>query len=340
MILVIQHCLKVALVCRLFGHCRQAFYQSKADIEKEVDHERKVVETVMEIRVEDPGIGGYKLWRMLIDMFGRDFVPGRDSFFAILRRKGLMLPKPKPRHTTNSNHRYHKYRNLIRNFVPTAPNQLWVADITYIALANGEMSYLHLITDAYSHKIIGWALADTLKAAVTMHTLQMAIDQAVAVYGCEMLTGLIHHSDRGIQYCCDAYVAMLKMHGIAISMTEDYKPTDNAIAERINGIIKTESVYRQKRLPSYEYAQNFISRYIHFYNYRRPHMSIGYKTPAVVHLEHGEQKKMWKSKIYRQNGTTDEKNVVSLPGEDECEQNVNKNSTAFSKVSIDSVRLL
>ena len=166
MILVIQHCLRVALVCRLFGHCRQAFYQWKSDIDESVDQERRLVETVIGIRGEDPGIGGYKLWRMLIDMFGRASVSGRDRFFALLRRKGLMLPKAKPRHTTNSNHRYHKYRNLVRGFVPTGANQLWVADITYIALANGEVCYLHLITDAYSHKIVGWALADTLKSAV------------------------------------------------------------------------------------------------------------------------------------------------------------------------------
>ena len=124
MILVIECGLAVALVCRLFGHCRQAFYQSKADIESEVAHERRVIEAVRAIRDEDPGIGGYKLWLMLIDMFGRSFVPGRDRFFVLLRRKGLMLPKPKPRHTTDSNHRYHKYKNLIKDIVPSAANQL------------------------------------------------------------------------------------------------------------------------------------------------------------------------------------------------------------------------
>ena len=198
--LVFESCLKVALVVRLFGHCRQAFYQSKADIEKEVEDERKVIEAVKEIREEDPGIGCYKLWLMLISLFGRDFVPGRDRFFTILRRKGLMLPKPNPRHTTNSNHRYHKWKNLINGFMPTAANQLWVADITYIVLEGGEVCYLHLITDAYSHKIVGWALAPTLKAAITMQALRMAIDQAVAVWGKEILIGLIHHSDRGVQY--------------------------------------------------------------------------------------------------------------------------------------------
>ena len=310
--LVFECCLKVALVVRLFGHCRQAFYQSKADIEQEVEQEKKVVEAVKEIRDEDPGIGGYKLWLMLVSMFGRDFVPGRDRFFVILRRRGLMLPKPKPRHTTNSNHRYHKWKNLIKGFVPTAANQLWVADITYIALAGGDVCYLHLITDAYSHKIVGWALARTLKAAISMEALKMAIGQAVAMSGSESLKGLIHHSDRGVQYCCDAYVALLQAYDISISMTEDYKPTDNAIAESVNGRIKVESVYRQ-RFNSFEHAYRIIERFIHFYNYRRPHMSIGYKVPAVVHLEQGEQKKMWKNKIYPKKETENENNVVSLP---------------------------
>ena len=310
--LVFECCLKVALVVRLFGHCRQAFYQSKADIEQEVEREKKVIAVVREIRDEDPGIGGYKLWLMLIAMFGRDFVPGRDRFFVILRRRGLMLPKPKPRHTTNSNHRYHKWKNLIKVFVPTAANQLWVADITYIALPGGDVCYLHLITDAYSHKIVGWALARTLKAAISMEALKMAIDQAVAMSGSESLKGLTHHSDRGVQYCCDAYVAMLQAYDISISMTEDYKPTDNAIAESVNGKIKVESAYRQ-RFNSFEHAYRIIERYIHFYNCRRPHMSIGYKIPAVVHLEQGEQKRMWKNKIYPKKETENENNVVSLP---------------------------
>ena len=192
-----------------------------------------------------------------------------------------------------------------------------MADITYIALAGGDVCYLHLITDAYSHKIVGWALAGTLKAAITMQALKMAIEQAVAMKSSEVLTGLIHHSDRGVQYCCDAYVAMLKAYGISISMTEDYKPTDNAIAESVNGKIKVESVYR-KRFNSFEHAYNVIERYIHFYNYRRPHMSIGYKVPAVVHLERGEQKRMWKNKIYPKKDSTNENNVVSLPSRANC----------------------
>ena len=305
--------MKVSLACRLLGHCRQAFYQSKVDIAKEAECERRVIASVRAIRTEDPRIGGYKLWLMLIGMYGREHVPGRDRFFVMLRRRGLMLPKPKPRHTTNSNHRYRKWKNLIKDFTPMEANQLWVADITYIALADGDVCYLHLITDAYSRKIVGWALADTLKATVSMQALQMAIDQAAAMRGSDMLAGLIHHSDRGVQYCCDAYVSMLKKHGIAISMTEDYKPTDNAIAERFNGILKVESVYPQKQLPTLEHAQRLIPRFINFYNNARPHMSIGYKMPAVAHMEQGEQKKMWKKRIYRHNNDVDENNGISLP---------------------------
>ena len=305
--------MKVSLACRLLGHCRQAFYQSKVDIAKEAECERRIIASVRAIRTEDPRIGGYKLWLMLIGMYGREHVPGRDRFFVMLRRRGLMLPKPKPRHTTNSNHRYRKWKNLIKDFTPMEANQLWVADITYIALADGDVCYLHLITDAYSRKIVGWALADTLKATVSMQALQMAIDQAAAMRGSDMLAGLIHHSDRGVQYCCDAYVSMLKKHGIAISMTEDYKPTDNAIAERFNGILKVESVYPQKQLPTLEHAQRLIPRFINFYNNARPHMSIGYKMPAVAHMEQGEQKKMWKKRIYRQNNDVDENNGISLP---------------------------
>ena len=305
--------MKGSLACRLLGHCRQAFYQSKVDIAKEAECERRVIASVRAIRTEDPRIGGYKLWLMLIGMYGREHVPGRDRFFVMLRRRGLMLPKPKPRHTTNSNHRYRKWKNLIKDFTPMEANRLWVADITYIALADGDVCYLHLITDAYSRKIVGWALADTLKATVSMQALQMAIDQAAAMRGSDMLAGLIHHSDRGVQYCCDAYVSMLKKHGIAISMTEDYKPTDNAIAERFNGILKVESVYPQKQLPTLEHAQRLIPRFINFYNNSRPHMSIGYKMPAVAHMEQGEQKRMWKKRIYRQNNDIDENNGISLP---------------------------
>lgn len=292
--------LKVAQACRLFGHCRQAFYQSKADLQLEAKRENMLIEGVREIRKEDPGIGGYKLWLILSNLFGTAFMPGRDSFYRLLRRHRLMLPPRKARHTTASNHRYHKWKNLVKGYVPTGANQLWVADITYIELAGGDVCYLHLITDAYSHKIVGWTLAETLRAAITLQALFQALEQAIAMRGSECLTGLIHHSDRGVQYCCEEYVSTLQKHGIAISMTGGRNPTDNAIAERVNGIIKGERIYRGKLFNDIEQARDVIGRFIHFYNHNRPHMSIGYKVPTVAHKEQGEQKKMWKKKKYTQ----------------------------------------
>ena len=225
---------------------------------------------------------------MMKDMFQNDWVPGRDAFRSIMREHKLLLPAPKPRHTTNSNHRFHKYRNLIRGFIPTAANQLWVSDITYIDLV-GDCCYLHLVTDAYSRKIVGWKIADTLEADNTLEALRMAISQATA----DELRGLIHHSDRGVQYCCNAYTEELKKFGVRISMTEDYKPTDNAIAERVNGILKTEVIYRERRFKTIDDARERISSFISFYNEKRPHASIGMKTPAKVHNEQGVQQRMW-----------------------------------------------
>ena len=249
----------------------------------------RIVDAVKQIRQMDPGIGYYKLWLMSKRIFLCDWVPGRDAFLQLLRDFQLTQKRPKPRHTTNSNHRYHKYKNLIRGFVPTRPNQLWVSDITYIDLVD-DCCYLHLVTDAYSHKIVGWCLSETLEAEYTLEALRMAVSQATA----DELKGLIHHSDRGVQYCCNAYTDELKKYGIKISMTEDYKPTDNAIAERVNGILKTEVIYREKRFKTYHDALERISGFIAFYNNTRPHSSIGMKTPTEAHQEQGPQRIMWK----------------------------------------------
>ena len=250
----------------------------------------RIIDAVRQIRQMDPGIGYYKLWRMMKRMFGCDRVPGRDAFLRLLRDFHLMQRRPRPRHTTNSNHRYRKYRNLIRGFVPTRPNELWVSDITYIDLVD-SCCYLHLVTDAYSHKIVGWCLSETLEAEHTMEALGMAVSQATA----DELRGLIHHSDRGVQYCCNAYTDELKKYGIRISMTEDYRPTDNAIAERVNGILKTEVIYRERRFKSLQDARERIASFIGFYNDLRPHASIGMKAPSEAHMENGPQRCTWKT---------------------------------------------
>ena len=236
--------------------------------------EQKITEHVRKLRGESPGIGAYKMFLILKDVF-LDAMPGRDKFYKIVNKNGLMLKPERRRHTTNSNHNYHKYKNLIKGLVTNRPNQLWVADITYIDTDDG-VAYLHLLTDAWTHEIIGWTLSDSLTASYTIDALKMGIEHAA---GADLST-LTHHSDRGSQYCSNAYVDLLKSVHASISMTEDYKPTDNAIAERVNGIIKQEWLYRMKRPKDLEDARTIIRDIIDFYNNKRPHMSNGMMTPV------------------------------------------------------------
>ena len=257
--------------------------------------EQTLVPSVREIRVEAPRIGGFKLYLMLCQIYGREMMPGRDSFFALLRRYCLMLKPMKSHSTTNSNHRFHKYANLAKGLAVTSPNKLWVSDITYIDMKDNAC-YLHLVTDAYSHKIIGWRLAPSLHSIYTVQALEMAI----AGTGKDDLKGLVHHSDRGIQYCCDAYVKCLESHHIAISMTQDYKPTDNAVAERVNGILKGEWLDRMEKFTDMKEAEEELGRIISFYNEKRPHMSDDMLTPSQAYETDGVLKKRWKKKIYRQ----------------------------------------
>ena len=194
-----------------------------------------------DIRRRAPGIGAYKLFLMLRELYPVE-MKGRDWFYRLMRENRLMLKPPRCRHTTNSNHNYRKYGNLTKGISIVRANQLWVADITYIDTDMG-VAYLHLLTDAFTHEIIGWVLSDSLASSNTVAALDMGIEN-VAYLGLE---GLIHHSDRGVQYCCNRYIEHLEAINASISMTEDYKPTDNAIAERVNGIIKQEWLYRMKR---------------------------------------------------------------------------------------------
>ena len=260
-------------LCGLFGKTRQAYYKKKKTDDKILLQTDKMIKEVRDIRKLDPGIGAYKLFLMLHGIFGGHMF-GRNRFYSVLGRNGLMLPPQRRRHTTNSNHNYRRYKNLIKDFIATAPNRLWVADITYIDTDEGVM-YLHLVTDAFTHEIIGWMLSDSLMAVNTIEALRQAIGKAQGYD----LSKLIHHSDRGSQYCCNDYVNLLKSYQVSISMTEDYKPTDNAIAERVNGIIKVEWLYRQARFKSKKEAQEKLEQIIDFYNTRRPHMSNNMLTP-------------------------------------------------------------
>ena len=178
-----------------------------------------------------PKVGGRKLLELIQPRLPIELSIGRDSFFDFLRRHGLLVGKRRRRvKTTYSNHWLRKYPNLIKEFVPTRANQLWVSDITYVETVAGFV-YLNLITDAYSRKIVGWAIGETLEAKYTIEALRIALKQVPK--GTE---GLIHHSDRGVQYCCCDYVKILNKNEVQISMTENGDPRENAIAERVNGI--------------------------------------------------------------------------------------------------------
>lgn len=191
--------------------------------------------------------------------------------------------------TTDSRHHYRKYPNLIADVVPSRPNEIWVSDITYVETDEG-VCYLSLITDTYSHKIVGWAVGPTLETVYPLNALKMAlatIDDVTA-------SRLIHHSDRGCQYCSNEYVSELKKRHVNISMTQSGDPLENAIAERANGILKVEWLYKM-RITTRDECRSILDRIIDFYNAQRPHMSIGMQPPEAVHMQTGEQRRCWKN---------------------------------------------
>lgn len=214
---------------------------------------------------------------------------GRDVFFDLLRENGLLVRRRKRKYptTTFSRHWMFKYTNLINYFIPTGANQLWVSDITYVEVG-GDFAYLSLITDQYSHKIVGYYLSEDLKAEGCVAALKMALQSLTANHK------LIHHSDRGSQYCSDKYVNLLKKNKINISMTESGNPKENPVAERVNGIIKDEFLYNEQ-FSSIEQARSIIAKAISTYNHLRPHLSIDMLTPVQAHLQSGELKKRWKN---------------------------------------------
>jgi transposase InsO family protein len=246
------------------------------------------LEFVRDIRKVSPKIGARKILVMLQGQKNLA-IPGRDRLISWLREENLLV-KTRIRRcsTTDSSHHYHKYNNLIRDFVPYRRNQLWVTDITYIQTQQG-FTYLNLITDAYSRKIIGWRLAPTLEAKYSVQALNMAIDNAE-----EDLDNLIHHSDRGVQYCCFKYTDILQDKAIRISMTESGDPLENAIAERVNGILKQEWI-NYMEFKDIEEAQEKISNIIDFYNNERPHSSIDMLTPNVALALVGSIQRRWKN---------------------------------------------
>lgn len=284
-------------MCWLFGISRQAYYKHhRVDVLQQKET-AIVLQQVKEIRAMHPVMGGRKLYAVLHTSLRQQGIDiGRDAFFDLLRDSGLLIRKRRRKTiTTWSKHPFRKYRNLIKNLVPTRPNQLWVSDITYLKTQQGFV-YVSLITDAYSRKIVGYDLSDNLESVNALYALQMAI-QATA----PPLHGLIHHSDRGIQYCCHDYVRLLQQHHIQISMTENGDPLENAIAERINGIIKNEYLLQQPLLNKQQ-AMQLLEQTVLVYNQHRPHLSCSLFTPEQIHQQHQQPKRLWKS-YYKKNLT-------------------------------------
>lgn len=221
---------------------------------------------------------------------------GRDAYFDFLAVCGLLVRMRIRRvSTTWSKHWLRKYKNLIRGFKPTGPNQLIVSDITYLRTNNGFV-YISLITDAYSKKIIGYHVSKTLETKGPLKALQMALRGMS-----QSITGLIHHSDRGVQYCSGEYIKLLKDHGIIISMTESGDPLENAVAERVNGIIKQEYLDFNEYSDIQEVIEA-LEKAVNLYNTDRPHLSLGMLTPTLVHENNLSFEKLWRT-CYQKNST-------------------------------------
>lgn len=279
----------INVLCSLLGYSRQSFYQFKKATEIQALQHDLILQKVTSIRKQQKRLGTRKLMFMMHDFMEEHHIEiGRDKMFDLLASKGLLIRRRKYRipRTTYSDHWMRKYPNLIREFIPTASNQLWVSDITYIRLLD-DFVYLSLITDAYSRKIVGFFLSETLEAIGCLKALKMALSNN------PQRGRLIHHSDRGSQYCCADYVSILDKHFIKISMTESGDPLENALAERVNGVLKEELL--EEKYLNYEQARQAVSVAVSIYNHLRPHGSIDLLTPEEAHYREGELKRRWKN---------------------------------------------
>ena len=281
----------LGLICGLFGKSRQAFYdQSWYQADSELE-EGFIVHLVKQQRQLWDG-GAIKLYKTLKpELLAHHITMGRPRFLTLLRAYNLMLPRRKSRYvrTTDSSHPYHKWPDMTTAITVDRACQLWVSDITYLRTDNG-FNYLSLVTDAYSRKIVGYHLSHKLKAQGPLIALNKAI-KMLPVDGYK----LIHHSDRGIQYCCHEYIGLLELHQIKVSMTQSGSPYENALAERVNGILKREFRLDQT-FTSYGAAVNAVHKAIDFYNRIRPHMSCNFLTPNEAHQKTGPLAQKWRSK--------------------------------------------
>lgn len=262
------------------GISRQAHYKRVVCERTRSEQHATVVDLVIEERRHQPRIGTRKLHHMLKEQLGQSGITmGRDALFDVLRDARLLVrPRRSYHKTTNSHHHYRRHPNLLKDgpakVAASACEQLWVADITYLPTKE-KTAYLSLVTDAYSRKIVGWHVHDGLETEQVSQALKMALRQR------RTRQPLVHHSDRGIQYCSAEYQRIHARHDITCSMTDGYDCYQNALAERVNGILKME--YLLQRPADLQQARTMVSESVRLYNERRPHLSLKYKTPDALH---------------------------------------------------------
>jgi transposase InsO family protein len=276
-------------LCALFGKTRHALYDHQWRRSREVFVDDIILHYVEEQRKQLPRLGTRKLLYKIAPLLVTHGIEvGRDYLFELLDRHKLLIRQRKRKViTTDSRHWMHKYESLVKGLDCRRPEQVWVSDITYIRMAN-QWGYLSLVTDAYSRRIMGYCLRMDMSARGCKEALQMAINSR-----CYKDQPLIHHSDRGSQYCSEDYVKMLKQNNISISMTQNGDPYENALAERMNGILKTEfNLYGTQC--GYEQTYQLVRDSITAYNELRPHSSCDYLTPQQAHQLKGSLNKRWK----------------------------------------------
>lgn len=281
----------MSLFCQLFGYTKQAYYKQRRHQVDICLQERIILDHVLAYRHRMPRVGVRKLHYLIQPALKREGIRyGRDKLFALLGREGLLIQKRKRyTKTTDSRHWMRKYPNLVKDIIPSRPEEIWVADITYVP-GEQRYQYLHLITDAYSKQVMGHLLCENLETDSTLRALRMAIKRRQYPHH-----PLIHHSDRGLQYCSSRYTEMLKQHGIQISMTENGDPYENPVAERMNGILKDEfGVDLIKN--DLKTTSKITDQSIRTYNNLRPHLSCSMMTPMQMHEQDAVKLKTWRKR--------------------------------------------
>ncbi len=282
--------MNITAVCCQLGYSKQAYYKSRKVNQHKNAYRAEVLEQVLSVRRQMPRLGVRKLYHILEPSLREKKIPiGRDQLFRWLKAANLLVIRKKRYcKTTDSRHWMRRYPNLVKGLVPDHPEQYWVADITYIATKQG-FSFLHLLTDAYSKKIMGYELCNDMLASSTLKALRMALANR------QYDSLVTHHSDRGLQYSSAAYVEQLRASGIQISMTQDGNPYDNAIAERVNGILKDEFGL-DVVFDDFDQLKKQTRQSIETYNLKRPHFSCSLLTPQEMHHQKEIEVKTWRKR--------------------------------------------